>query len=82
MPKATKSQGKAVKQAVNAEWKNFVSQPLCWRCGGLMVIEQCLYLLKNSGCVDLLVRRCVQCGELVDPTILWNRRQHLPQRRR
>ncbi len=81
MPKATKIQEKALKQAVNAEWKDFVSKPLCWRCGGLMVVEQCLYLLKNSGYTDLLPRRCVQCGELVDAIILRNRRQGLPQRR-
>lgn len=82
MSKATKLQGETLKQAVNSEWKKFVSKPLCWRCGGLMIIEECLYLMRNSGYLDLLARRCVQCGELVDPIILWNRRQRWGQRRK
>jgi len=40
--------------------------PRCVRCGGLMVSE--------SG-VDLVVYRCVQCGERVDSVILQNRQQ-------
>lgn len=39
----------------------------CLRCGGLMVSE--------SG-VELVVHRCVQCGERVDSVILQNR-QHI-----
>ena len=38
----------------------------CGRCGGLMVEEPC---------VDFSVRRCVQCGDVVDPVILDNRRR-------
>ncbi len=82
MPKVAKLQGNDLKQAVNAEWKKFVSKPRCWRCGGLMIIGECLYLLRDSGYIDLLARRCVQCGELVDPIILWNRRHRLAQHRR
>lgn len=37
---------------------------ICLRCGGLMVSE--------SG-IDLVVQRCVQCGERVDSVILENR---------
>ncbi|MFY9270216.1 MAG: hypothetical protein WAO55_10780 [Candidatus Manganitrophaceae bacterium] len=47
-----------------------------------MIIGECLYLLRDSGYIDLLARRCVQCGELVDPIILWNRRHRLAQHRR
>ena len=36
----------------------------CRRCGGLMV--------SDSG-IDLVVHRCVQCGERVDSVILENR---------
>jgi hypothetical protein len=43
---------------------HLVSGTQCLRCGGFMVTEQCF---------DLLARRCVQCGELVDPVILQNR---------
>lgn len=38
----------------------------CLRCSGLMVIE--------PG-VDCPVWRCVQCGEVIDPVILRNRRR-------
>ena len=38
--------------------------PRCVRCGGLMVSE--------SG-LELVVHRCVQCGERVDSVILQNR---------
>lgn len=36
----------------------------CLRCGGLMV--------SDTG-IDLVVQRCVQCGERVDSVILANR---------
>jgi len=38
----------------------------CLRCGGLMVSELGF---------DLVVQRCLQCGERIDPVILQNR-QH------
>lgn len=40
--------------------------PRCLRCGGLMVSE--------SG-IELVVHRCVQCGERIDSVILQNRQQ-------
>ena len=40
----------------------------CPRCGGLMVAEWCQELSNYSA------QRCVQCGELIDPVILENRR--------
>ena len=49
----------------------------CFRCGGLMIIEQCFDFLDSTGHLDFLAHRCVQCGDLVDSTILKNRRlQH------
>lgn len=44
--------------------KDILGAARCSRCDGLMV---------PHWCVDLLVRRCVQCGDLVDPVILHNR---------
>jgi hypothetical protein len=38
----------------------------CLRCGGLMV--------SDSG-IDVVVQRCVQCGERVDSVILENRQK-------
>jgi hypothetical protein len=46
----------------------------CTRCGGLMVQEHCTDLLDNTGQLDFGARRCVQCGEVVDPVILYNRK--------
>jgi hypothetical protein len=40
----------------------------CPRCSGLMVAEWCQDLSDYSG------QRCVQCGEVIDPVILQNRR--------
>ena len=45
----------------------------CARCGGLMVGEFCLDLVRGTGQLEFLASRCVQCGEIVDPLILKNR---------
>ena len=45
----------------------------CARCGGLMVHDFCLDLLGNIGESEFAAKRCVQCGEVVDPVILRNR---------
>ena len=58
-------------------WMELVSTEWCSRCGGLMVTEQCFDLLSDNGHLDFLAQRCVQCGELVDPIILRNRRLRL-----
>lgn len=42
----------------------------CERCSGLMVAEWCEDLS------DYTALRCVQCGEVIDPVILQNRRQY------
>lgn len=46
----------------------------CVRCGGLMVSEFCMDLLNSAGELEIETLRCVQCGEVVDPVILMNRR--------
>lgn len=46
----------------------------CTRCGGLMVEDFCLDVLGNMGEPEFAAKRCVQCGEVVDPVILRNRR--------
>lgn len=47
----------------------------CIRCGGLMVGEFCTDLLSGTGELEFLASRCVQCGEVVDPVILQNRKR-------
>ena len=48
-------------------------EPICSRCGGLMVPEFCTDLLSSTGELDCPIARCVQCGDLVDPVIRRNR---------
>lgn len=45
----------------------------CNRCGGLMVTDSYIDLLNNVGETKFAAKRCVQCGEVVDPVILRNR---------
>jgi hypothetical protein len=45
----------------------------CDRCGGLMVTDFCMDLLFCIGETEFAAKRCVQCGEVVDPVILCNR---------
>lgn len=66
-----------LKESDLTHWREFVSRAHCSRCGGLMVTEQCFDLLDDSGHLYFLAQRCIQCGELVDPVILQNRRLHL-----
>ena len=45
----------------------------CLRCGGLMVNEISVDLLNSGSELECAVRRCVQCGDILDPVILRNR---------
>jgi len=45
----------------------------CHRCGGLMIHDFCLDVGSDSAEVEVTVKRCCTCGELIDPTILRNR---------
>ena len=46
----------------------------CARCGGLMVGDFRTDVLHSTGELELAAKRCVQCGEVVDPVIQRNRR--------
>jgi len=48
-------------------------ESICTRCGGLMVYDFCLDVLGSIGESEFAAKRCVQCGEVVDPVILRNR---------
>jgi hypothetical protein len=45
----------------------------CTRCGGFMVNDSYMDLLNTVGESKFAAKRCVQCGEVVDPVILSNR---------
>jgi len=47
---------------------------ICLRCGGLLVNEVSLDLLNGSSELECATKRCVQCGDILDPVILRNRR--------
>jgi len=49
-------------------WSRIDKTDRCPRCSGLMVAEWCVDLSDYSS------QRCVQCGELIDPVIIQNRR--------
>jgi hypothetical protein len=48
-------------------------ESMCARCGGLMVTDFYMDLLFCIGETEFAAKRCVQCGEVVDPVILRNR---------
>lgn len=48
-------------------------QSACLRCGGLMVNHVSLDLWNSSSELECATRRCVQCGDILDPVILHNR---------
>lgn len=65
--RGSQSRNQAVSSAVSQE-------STCNRCGGLMVSDFCVDLLNSTGELECAAKRCVQCGEVVDPVIQRNRR--------
>ncbi len=49
-------------------------ESMCDRCAGLMMTDFCMDLLFCIGETEFAAQRCVQCGEIVDPVILSNRK--------
>jgi len=74
MARAVTFQGKDLKKKNPIAGDSPTGQARCWRCEGLMVVEQCSDLTGDAGHPDCQARRCVQCGEVIDPVILQNRR--------
>lgn len=50
-----------------------LTQSSCLRCGGLMVNEVSIDLMNSASELECVTRRCVQCGDILDPVILRNR---------
>lgn len=48
---------------------------MCLRCEGLMVQDDFFELLESNR--RLAIWRCVRCGEVVDPSIVANRKHQL-----
>jgi hypothetical protein len=49
------------------------TQEGCRRCSGYMEHEMCIDLESDSGYSTCWVLRCLQCGDMVDETILRHR---------
>ena len=45
----------------------------CLRCGGFLAPARYIDLLDDTGQLDFVGERCVQCGDVVDPIIRRNR---------
>ena len=56
------------------EEKNKNIETNCGRCGGMLVSDRC-YDLSSSGIFKIAIKRCVQCGDVIDPIILKHRHQ-------
>ncbi len=55
------------------ETKNILFDRECHRCGGLMITDHCFDVASNTGEFEIEIRKCLSCGETIDPTILSNR---------
>lgn len=49
------------------------AQPSCKRCSGCLEREMCIDLESDTGRCIFWALRCLQCGDIVDETILRNR---------
>jgi hypothetical protein len=49
------------------------TKPSCMRCSGHLEHEMCIDLESDTGCCTFWVLRCLQCGDILDETILRNR---------
>ena len=50
----------------------------CARCGGLLVVTHYMDLQDDTGQISMTAWRCTGCGEVIDPTILRNRKNPTP----
>jgi hypothetical protein len=53
----------------------------CMRCDGLLVSEDCMDLLDETGEIRFKAWRCVCCGNLIDTVIVRNRKHRGEPRR-
>ncbi len=45
----------------------------CIRCGGMMVPSRYIDMLDDTGQLEFVAERCIQCGDVIDPVIRRNR---------
>lgn len=49
------------------------SQSICSRCDGLLIESFCISPKEGNADFQIPVQKCLQCGDVFDPTILKNR---------
>lgn len=49
----------------------------CSRCGGMLILTFCISPDQGNWDFEIPVRKCLQCGDIVDPTILKHRNASL-----
>jgi hypothetical protein len=65
-----------------AQWLQPILQSRqCPRCQGLLVGDLCYDIDDDQGQRWFSALRCVQCGDVLDPTIVRNRQAELERRR-
>jgi len=74
MARAFTEETRAEQQGNHTVTSAITHKSACVRCGGLMVTDFSMDLLFCIGETEFAAQRCVQCGEIVDPVILRNRR--------
>jgi RNase P subunit RPR2 len=62
-----------IKDATPVKLEKPQSSDACTRCGGLLVSHWCMNVNYDAGGMEILTKRCLQCGEVIDPVILENR---------
>ena len=65
--------GEGLYETTAWSWTRILATNACPRCGGLLVRTPFVDLLEEGAHPDHAARRCVQCGEIIDPIILRNR---------
>ena len=79
MATALKGKARAEQLESHTVFSSAPQESTCARCGGLMMTEFYMDLLFCIGETEFAAQRCVQCGEVVDPVILSNRRTRQEQ---
>jgi RNase P subunit RPR2 len=62
-----------IKEAPPVKLEQQKDSDACTRCGGLLVSHWCMNVNYDAGGMEILTKRCLQCGEVIDPVILENR---------
>lgn len=77
--------GPTVDHKFENDLANVTDQSSCKRCGGLFVEGYCLDVNNPEGQLWITTKKCIQCGNVIDPIILKNQeasRTHFPEAER